>query len=374
MREERCSQTRRNVLKTIGAVGLSGGAVGTASAAGGDTVSVGDARDAAAQTVERVAGREKFADWRGATLGRPTTFHARNAARGPKYLAAAYSFPVQSRGETVGYVTAGARPGWADVIEYSTASPPQDHVAATKARARGRGGRPTGRLLYHGGVKYGVELADGRGVNVRNGRAAPLSGIDPAGVESSPSTSDITTTSSREQLWNVPAWSTPKEPEEGDEDPWADWDGCAPVAASMIISYHEGTQGGKKETYIDVLHKSMNTTYGGTTLPTHIDDGITNFSDYNVSDKSYIGENIHIWTPPNFVKKEIGAERPFLLNMTNGEQPDDKNKSYGNHTVAVVGYDQGGDELIIHDTWDRYSHHIDYGSWEAASYTKVRSY
>jgi hypothetical protein len=360
------------VLKTIGAVGLSGGAVGTASAAGGDTVSVGDARDAAAQTVERVAGREKFADWRGATLGRPTTFHARNAARGPKYLATAYSFPVQSRGETVGYVTAGARPGWADVIEYSTASPPQDHVAATKARARGRGGRPTGRLLYHGGVKYGVELADGRGVNVRNGRAAPLSGIDPAGVESSPSTSDITTTSSREQLWSVPAWSTSQKKEEDiDVDPWDYWDGCAPVAASMIVSYHEGTLGTNKEKFIDKLHRSMNTLPDGTTVPSDIDSGISHFSG---GDLSYSAVNINLWQHPDFVKQEIGAERPFLLNMTDGGQADDRGQNYGNHTVTVVGYDQGGDELILHDTWDDLSHHLDWGSWLAATYTKVGAY
>jgi len=370
MREERCSQTRRNVLKTIGAVGLSGGAVGTASAAGGDTVSVGDARDAAAQTVERVAGREKFADWRGATLGRPTTFHARNAARGPKYLAAAYSFPVQSRGETVGYVTAGARPGWADVIEYSTASPPQDHVAATKARARGRGGRPTGRLLYHGGVKYGVELADGRGVNVRNGRAAPLSGIDPDTMESSPSTSGVTTTSSFNQLWGVPAWSVPGDEAEDDPDPWDYWDGCSPVAGSMVVAYHEGkTSGEKKHEYVDELHRTMNTDSSGTTTPTDIDDGFNNF---DIGINSYSGKNVSVSTHPNLPIREIDDGQPFLFSVTDGGSPDDKSGNYDDHTMTVVGYDEGGDELVVHDTWDYTDHHLDWGSWRAALYTTVR--
>ncbi|MEZ3145113.1 C39 family peptidase [Halobaculum sp. MBLA0143] len=333
-----------------------------------------DAREAAAQTVKQAARREKFADWKGATLGRPTTFHARNAADGPKYVPAVYSFAVQKQEEAVGYVTTGARPGWADVIEYSRASPPQKHVGATKTRARRKGARPTGRLVYHGGVKYGVELADGRGVNVRNGRAAPLSGIDPASIESSPSASGGTLTSSREQLWGVPAWSVPNDEPEEDPDPWAHWDGCVPVAASMIISYHEGVSESQKHEYVDVLHKSMNTLHDGTTLPTDIDDGIDNFDDYGLGSRSYIGDNIYVWSHPNFVKQEIGAERPFLLNMTNGGEPDNKRGSYGDHTVAVVGYSQSGGELIIHDTWDQYAHHLDYWSWDAASYTKVRPY
>ncbi|MEZ3145631.1 C39 family peptidase [Halobaculum sp. MBLA0143] len=346
------------------------GTVGTATASP-DTVSVGDARAAAAATVRRAAEREQFAAWEGAGLGQPTTFHARNAARGPAAVPAVYVFPVQEGGRDLGYVTAGARPEWADVIEYSTATPPQRRVAATRAHARRHGARPTDRLLYHGGVKYGVELADGRGVNVRNGRAAPLTEIDPSrvaaqptGVTTADTTTDVTADSHYyDWLWEVPAWT-----ESDTDDPWDDWDGCVPIAASMALAYHEDVGESVKEVYIDDLHEDMNTNDAGSTFPTDIDNGINEF---DTGDDSYNGRNIYLWSHPNFTKQEIGAGRPFLLNMTSGDQADDRNQNYGNHTVTVVGYDEGGDELILHDTWDDTTHHFDWGSWLAASYTKI---
>ncbi|ERH13876.1 MAG: hypothetical protein J07HB67_00129 [halophilic archaeon J07HB67] len=350
---------RRRFLSTVGATAVGVGVVGTATAASDGVVSTDDAQDTAARTVQRVSGRETFTEWEGASVGSPTTFYARNGADGRKYVPATHVFPVEKRGEAVGYVTTGAQSAWADVIEYSTAAPPQDRVEATRAAVRSRGARPTDKLLYHGGVKYGVELADGRGVNVRNGRAASLREVDPDGLSSS-STGAPSATSSSDQIWGVPAWT--------DEDGDGSWDGCVPVAASMVVAYHEGVGTWKKKEYIDDLHEDMNTNDDGSTLPTDIDNG---FNKFDTGDNSYNGRNIYVWSTPDFVKGEVDAERPFLLNMTSGDQADDRNQNYGNHTVTVVGYDQGGDELILHDTWDDSSHHLDCGSWLAASYTKV---
>lgn len=362
MTDDNNSVGRRGFLSAVGATAVSGSVVGTATAARDNAVSTDDARDTAARTVQRVSGRKTFTDWEGATVGSPTTFHARNGAEGRRYVPAAHVFPVEKNGEAVGYVTTGAQSTWADVIEYSTADPPQSRVKATRSAVRSRGARPTGKLLYHGGVKYGVELADGRGVNVRNGRAAPMRKIDPDGMASL-STSAPSTTSHFDQLWGVPAWT-----ETDNDDPWDEWDGCVPVAASMLLAYHEGAGFLQKEAYIDDLHEDMNTNDAGSTFPTDIDNG---FNKFDTGDNSYNGRNIYIWSHPNFVKSEIDAGRPFLLNMTSGDQADDRDQNYGNHTVTVVGYDQGGDELILHDTWDYSSHHFDWGSWLAASYTKV---
>ncbi len=360
--DNRLDLGRRALLRTVGVASVGCGVVGTAAATGDGVVSTDDAQDTAARTVQRVSGRETFAEWEGATVGAPTTFHARNGAEGRRYVPAAHVFPVEKNGEAVGYVTTGAQSEWADVIEYSTAAPPQSRVEATRAAVRARGARPTDKLLYHGGVKYGVELADGRGVNVRNGRATPLRGIDPDGMASS-STGAPSATSHFDQLWGVPAWT-----ESDDDDPWDEWDGCVPVAASMLLAYHEGAGFLEKEAYIDDLHEDMNTNDAGSTFPTKIDNG---FNKFDTGNNSYNGRNIYIWSHPNFVKSEIDAERPFLLNMTSGDQADDRNQNYGNHSVCVVGYDQGGDELILHDTWDYSSHHLDWGSWLVAAYTKV---
>lgn len=389
MRDSNFIQSRRTVLKSIGALGLGTSVVGAAQAASGNATSVGKARKAAKRTVERASSKDEFATWQGASVGKPTTFHARNTAKGPEYVPAAYVFSIRNEGEDVGYVTAGAQPEWSDVIEYSTAEPPQRLVSRTVSLAKDRGASPSGRLLYHGGVKYGIELDDGRGVNVRNGRPAPATGINPADVAktsssnsenstqstqiggtrstssstTSSSTTDSYSSSSYNYLWGVPAWT-----EEDDDDPWDEWDGCAPIAGSMIVAYHEGVGESKKEEYIDDMHRDMNTNDSGSTMPYEMDDG---FDKFDTGSESYNGRSIYTWHHPDFLKQEIDAERPFLLNMSSGDQADDRDQNYGDHTVAVVGYDEGGDEFILHDTWDDTTHHFDWGSWSGASYTKV---
>jgi hypothetical protein len=59
------------------------------------------------------------------------------------------------------------------------------------------------------------------------------------------------------------------------------------------------------------------------------------------------------------VQNEIDAERPFLFNVTSGDRAGDREQNYGNHGVCVVGYDRGGDGLILHDTWDDSSQYFD---------------
>lgn len=358
------------MIKLVGTVGVGASVARNVRAAENNKRTVKEARDAAKRTVERASSRDAFATWQGASVGQHTTFHARNTAAGPKYVQAAYVFTVRNRGEDVGYVTTGARPDWSAVMEYSTAEPPQRGVGPAQSKARKHGVKPTGRLLYHGGVKYGVELANSRAMNVRNGRTTPVRGLNPAEVATESNEGGVSVSSTDyERLSEVPAWSTPeKKAEDGDVDPWDYWDGCAPVAGSMIVAYHEDVEKDKKEEYIDDLHVDMETSTGGTTLPTTIDDG---FDVFDTGDNSYTGRNIYIWQHPDFVKQEIGAERPFLLNMLNGDSADDRNTEYDDHTVAVVGYDEGGDELILHDTWGTETHHLDYGSWQNASYTKV---
>ncbi len=52
---------------------------------------------------------------------------------------------------------------------------------------------------------------------------------------------------SYEYLWNVSAWTSASD----EKDSWGTWDGCAPIAGSMIMAYHEGVGSSKKEESID---------------------------------------------------------------------------------------------------------------------------
>lgn len=390
----RCS--RRSVLERIGISGL--GLAGVGSVTAGDeranVVSRGDAREAAERKVEAVAGRSKFSSWQGVTLGAPTLFHARNAGSAPTHVPTAYVFAVRNGGEDVGYVTASARSDWAPILEYSTATPPTRRVEPTRSAAEDLGATVTGRLLYHGGVQYGIELADGRAMNVRNGRPMDVgAGIDPTSMSFEPAMAarqpsdvgredagreDVTASDWWDTLWDVPAWT---ERDDGGndttyygsgDDAWDDWDGCVPVAASMILAYHEGydeSDAWMREYLIDRLHDDMNTNDAGSTWPTDIDNGFNQFAE---GSHDYSGRNIYVWNHPNFTKTEITENgRPFLLNMTGGGSADDRDQSYGDHSVTVVGYSGDGDELEIHDTWDDDYHYLTWGSWTACSYTKV---
>jgi hypothetical protein len=344
-------------LKSISGLSVVGSVFKTASAASTSRVSVSNARRTVEQTVDKASTKDGFSSWRGATVGKQTTFQARSTARALNYVPTAYVFTVQKRGEDVGYVTVGARADWSDVIEYSTATPPQRLIAGTVALIRAKDARPTGRLLYHGGVKYGVELEDGRAVNVRSGRPDPVAGIDPGSVAENSSRKDgvcgnsSTTSSSHEYLSNVPAWT-----EEDDDDSWNEWDGCAPIAGSMIMAYHESVGLNKKEEYIDDMHRVMKTNPAGETIPYEMDDG---FDKFDTGSNSYNGRSIYAWAHPAFLKQEINAGRPFLLNITSGDQADDRTQKYGDHTVCVAGFDEDGEEFILHDTWDGTTHHFD---------------
>lgn len=379
------------MLKGLGIAGL--GLAGTASVTGKNeratVVSKADARRNAENKVEAVANRSEFSSWRDATVGKPITFHARNAGDGPEYVPAAYVFAVKNRGDDVGYVTASARSDWAPVLEYSKATPPSRLVGQARATADDAGVPSTGRLLYHGGVKYGLELADGRALNVRNGRPTDVgTGIDPSAMSFKPEVAqrqqvqtesdDVSTMAEWDTVYGVPAWT---EHDDGGssstsygsgDDSWDDWDGCVPVAASMLIAYHEGydeSDTWMREYYIDHLHDDMNTNDAGSTFPSDIDNGFDNFSQ---GSNDYDGTNIYVWNHPDFTISEISDNnRPFLLNMNDGGSANDRSQTYGDHTVTVMGYVKEGEEFKIHDTWDDSVHYLTWGSWSECSYTKV---
>ncbi|WP_254543308.1 hypothetical protein [Halomarina pelagica] len=107
----------------------------------------------------------------------------KNAGKGPKYISSAYVFPLKKSNEFVGYVTAAARSDWAPILEYSRATPPNALVQSTRNVAQQQGFTVSGNLLYHGGVKYGLELAEGKAMNLRNKQPQTVgNGISPVAM------------------------------------------------------------------------------------------------------------------------------------------------------------------------------------------------
>jgi hypothetical protein len=391
-------------LKTIGALGLSAGLpVGTTTAASstGKIVPPGLAKKAAQKKLQEVAGTEQFEAWSGAKLGKRQPFYmlAQNGAT-RKFERSAYVYPVKKGNESVGYITASAQRGLAPIMEYSTATPPMEQFSETATNAKSQGMRSTGRPVYHGGTKYELELANGRGLNVRNGQLSRLGetsatefefdsdetrqqwkdidanfGTAPSGGSSGGA--DTPSCDLCDHVSGVPCWTSSDDGGANStdfgtgKDSWQDWDGCTPIAGSMIVGYHENIsewQDNERERIIDKLHETMNTGEGGLEDPgiTSAEDIAPGFDNYNDGDKSYDGTLVY-GTDEEFVLEELGNKsRPYLLSFLGGGRAEDypsTKKKYGDHSVTVVGQYDFVNELEIHDTWNGNPHRLTYRNW-----------
>jgi len=156
------------------------------------------------------------------------------------------------------------------------------------------------------------------------------------------------------------------------------YDGCSPMASAMVVSYWS-THGypallSDKATLFTQLASAMGTSdwpWTGTTWPWDIDDGInTVFYTYTLESPA---SNDYLPGWSGFVS-EVGASRPFVLNMHNGGIPVGGSTAYGDHSVAVVGYVTSINNFVtIHDTWDDTNYHLlQDGSWDNIMTTWVR--
>ena len=198
-------------------------------------------------------------------------------------------------------------------------------------------------------------------------------------------------------LYDVPAWTeddpgcqdwdygwlgdrwcdTPDDPNIGEgADSWEKWDGCAPIAGSMIVAYDTGhTDSLSKEYFIDKLHLSMDTRDDGNTLPGNMGDG---FEEIGVLGYGPWEASVQNFWTDNHLKNQTNNGRPLLINMLHGgEGPDDSEDdgtdTYGDHTCTVVGYLDTGwwKNIILHNTWDDGSHYFDWGNWWASSLVRT---
>ncbi|AIU70420.1 hypothetical protein TEU_08790 [Thermococcus eurythermalis] len=71
------------------------------------------------------------------------------------------------------------------------------------------------------------------------------------------------------------------------------------------------------------------------------------------------------------VIEEVDNHRPVLLQLDNGGSVVDKQKSYDDHSVVIVGYVGNShtiDYVVIHDGWDMYEHYLAWGNWGSDTY------
>lgn len=388
------SISRRNALKKIGAAGVAGtllSSIGTVSAQSDEYVSKKTARTIARNAAEQLRTESEFDDWRAQGVRSPQLYYAKvQTGRSVEYVPRAWVFAIEDRGDDVGHITIDAEQLEIPVLAYGRGTAPHKHLESARGVARARGASVHNRFLYHGGVEYGVETTDRRMVDLRGNRLKARPAVE--NVESlKPTHNRDGELSSQGEKLNAPDWSgstddsisgVPNWTESDDggasstdygsgADTWGEWDGCTPIAASMVIGFHEGIseyQTDAREALIDRLHDDMNTDSGGVTDWWNIDNGISNYAEGN---HSYNGNNNHFNIKGN-VNDAVANDNPPLLNMVNGPYTKDKQWVNG-HSVVVVGYRNGSGYYYhkVHNGYNTPPDRVSNGNWSDACITRI---
>jgi hypothetical protein len=406
---------RRSVLKGLAAI--SGSAVISPAVVSADSngrITMRTAETIAERKVEQLAAKPEFDDWDIDGISAPVLFFApvERPVRGiigeyfdmteTSYEPSAYVFPIRQGGHDVGFITISAQKTLQPVLGYSRDTPPQRNLQTAREIAREHGLEVNDRLLYKGGVSYGVETVGGQVIDLRTDLTGGLktlpgfSSLELGGENAhhwrkhdqraSPLTT-LDTGRADDDIEGVPDWVEEDDggaedrsyPETigSDPDPWADWDGCSPVSSSLIVGYHEEIDPEDQDAIdglIDVLHRKMNTDdeSGGTSLR-DIPRGI---SAYDRGEYTYQAQN-YSWNRKQQVRRQIAADQPPALSMIDGGKETDGR--YGNHTVAIVGYSEEGEKdeqffYKLHTGWGGFgAEWIAHGNWEHGVLTAVNA-
>jgi hypothetical protein len=393
----RSPQNRRDVLKTIGAIGSVGiGMLGGAGAATAASGSKQEAFEMARETVGYLGTTSEFGDWREQGVRSPELFYAKTRSGSTsdgesgtvEYTPSAWVFPIENRGEDVGYIAIGAIRSDTPVLTYGKSKAPQRRLDSAMKVAKASGRSVHKRFLYHSGVQFGVETDDEKMIDLRGQSVTKLKSV---GAEN-----ELRFTSSAkggnapdwsgdtdDEVYGVPDWTDTDLGGGGStnigtgRDSWAGWDGCVPIAVSMAIGFHEGIRewdDDERESLIDVLHKKMNTDYSGSTFWPDIDGGIEK---YDSGQYSYNANNQQFNEKGN-IKDSVGNDNPCVLNMMKG--PYIKNSGDLGHAVTVVGY-----RTMSCGTFCSYTHHkvhngyekeppdrVAHGNWSDAMVTRIK--
>ncbi|NJF25624.1 C39 family peptidase [Thermococcus sp. Bubb.Bath] len=338
-----------------------------------------------------------FMDFKGAKIGKKLVLFYFPDGR-PAY----YEVPIFMGRKLIGVMFMPASktmpPGWMQVFEArKLVSQQLDKIAETR-------GIRHYRYVVLGAAMFGIQTGDGTVVDL----AGREYRIDPKmpfrfSIESEKNVMlwaklerDASKSSSIKIIEGVPTWTSTdtgnantKYPDNvgSAPDPWDDWDGCSPIAASMVVAYYESQfrTAYLREAIIDVLHFTMGTNNKGETEADDIPRGIEDFYweaiklykdgylgvhptyGYDATNREY-SSNYQLFLA---VKREVDTNHPGLLNVHLRL----RNGSIIGHSMTFVGYydDASIQEIYVHTTWkDLPEGWIRVGNWGDAMITTVK--
>jgi hypothetical protein len=176
--------------------------------------------------------------------------------------------------------------------------------------------------------------------------------------------------------------------------------GCSPTAAAMVMGYWKNRGltplPAVTDTGVgDPLNRDLATAMGthvcgdgswwwayldqehcGRTSPGSISIGI--HSVFEQSGIKQSGWRVYNYKDLSFDTDatELDNGYPFILSMWSGGASEGSSETYGEHSVAVIGYNRVYSDnpiLIIYDTWDTEEHYIAYNNWAFAMGDRVEN-
>jgi hypothetical protein len=334
------------------------------------------------QTVAKTS--EPYKEWATGTVQPSTIYYDLNDEK------AAYLFHVSVNGHYSGYILISATRDNYPVLEFSRGTVPDADVE-TLARSRQMAqssiddkmqkvGSP--KLLYLGGTFYfaqypvtdiggnpvasvTVDLSDNSVVDLEhlekrypvdadeqkirdaakaksaNQKWYALTGAVPSVV--APAASAATTYGSK-SIPGVPLYSQPLN------------NYCAPTSAGMVMSYWDShgypNIPDNSYTLITELGTAMGTSTSTGTFIYNVNDGMNTVSS-NHGYGSQLSFDEDLWVTFPDVTTEVNANKPFVLNMLGGGTAYGRSHAYGDHTIAVIGYESYpyGNYVVVQDTW-----------------------
>jgi hypothetical protein len=131
---------------------------------------------------------------------------------------------------------------------------------------------------------------------------------------------------------------------------------CAPTSAGMVLSYWDShgypNIPDNSYTLITELGTAMSTSTSTGTYIYNVDNGMNTVSS-NYGYGSQLSFSEDGWVTFSDVTTEVNANKPFVLNMLGGGTAYGRSQAYGDHTVAVIGYESysSGNYVVVQDTW-----------------------
>lgn len=391
-------------MALVPAVSAQGESLNTAEAS--NMVSMEQAEKVASYSIKEISGSlTDLSEWKDATVKQSTVYYDLDGKK------SAYSFNVIKNNQQVGYILISATKDNSPVLEFSKGKK-TDEITELKTRSKSLVQERANKIksestdkkeltigemkpLYLGPTFYYAEytLTDTKGkakekviVDLPSSTIVNFNETTvsvPAGEKDYFHNSTYLKQQQevRKQKANT-QWSTLENEMTGSSSysissssgyisgvpnyPWRD--GCSPTSAGMVLGYwrskgYSGLPTGN--TLIDRLATAMGTQWpgNGATWPWNIPSGVTTVC-RNYGYSHFTATNYFSLTWSDVVA-EVNAKYPFVLNMH-------ASTTYGEHSVAAIGYYYNGrEQVIIHDTWSSSDVYIAYGSWVAAMATWI---